>query len=105
MHSPDSERRKKATLEKWQAILSNKTFQAYKEEYLVGAHLEGPNHTQPKANTPLQVPGGVKPLGSKWVHKKKINHDGSTRFKVRLVIRGFKQRAGTDYTETYAPVV
>ena len=32
-----------------------------------------------------------KVLNSKWVFKKKTNDDGSTRHKVRLVIRGFEQ--------------
>jgi len=43
----------------------------------------------------------VKPIGSKWVYKTKHNPDGSTRYKARLVIKGYKQ---TDFGETYAPV-
>src|SRR5205807_5218356 len=30
--------------------------------------------------------------------------DGTTRYKVRLVIRGFQQAAGVDFLKTYAPV-
>jgi hypothetical protein len=43
----------------------------------------------------------VKPIGSKWVYKTKCNPDGSTRYKARLVIKGYEQ---TDFGETYAPV-
>jgi hypothetical protein len=43
----------------------------------------------------------VKPIGSKWVYKTKHNPDGSTRYKARLVIKGYEQ---TDFVETYAPV-
>ena len=42
-----------------------------------------------------------KVIASKWVFKKKILHDGSFRYKARLVIRGDLQR---DDVETYAPV-
>jgi len=43
----------------------------------------------------------VKQIGSKWVYKTKHNPDGSTRYKARLVIKGYKQ---TDFGETYAAV-
>jgi len=43
----------------------------------------------------------VKPVGSEWVFKTKRNPDGSTRYKARLVIKGYEQ---TDFGETYAPV-
>jgi hypothetical protein len=45
-----------------------------------------------------------KAIGSKWVYKTKRNPDGSTRFKARLVIKGYEQRRGQDFDETYAPV-
>ena len=48
---------------------------------------------------------GCKPLGSKWIFKRKMKVDGSIdKFKARLVIQGFKQRHGVDYFDTYALV-
>nr|GEX78789.1 zinc finger, CCHC-type [Tanacetum cinerariifolium] len=51
------------------------------------------------------LPPGCKPLGCKWIFKRKMKVDGTIdKFKVRLVIQGFRQNKGIDYFDTYAPV-
>ena len=53
----------------------------------------------------VKLPKGRRAIGSKWVFKVKIARDGTTeRLKARLVARGFEQRKGLDFTETFAPV-
>ncbi|GKB02180.1 zinc finger, CCHC-type containing protein [Tanacetum coccineum] len=51
------------------------------------------------------LPPGCKPLGCKWIFKRKLKVDGNIeKFKASLVIQGFKQKSGIDYFDTYAPV-
>ncbi|KAL0325014.1 UNVERIFIED_CONTAM: putative mitochondrial protein [Sesamum radiatum] len=53
----------------------------------------------------VDLPPDCKPLGCKWIFKKKMNVDGTIeKFKARLVIQGFRQRPGIDYFDIYAPV-
>ena len=51
-----------------------------------------------------KLPPGRHDISSKGVFKTKVNADGSLCYKARLVVRGFEQRAGLDYQETFAPV-
>ena len=56
----------------------------------------------PKCNhgTPAKI------LTSRWVIRIKRDEKGKIlRYKARLVIHGFKQRAGLEYDRTYAPIV
>ncbi|GJV93709.1 zinc finger, CCHC-type containing protein [Tanacetum coccineum] len=51
------------------------------------------------------LPPGCRPLGCKWIFKRKLKVDGTVeKFKERLVIQGFKQKLGIDYFDTYALV-
>ncbi|GKC43122.1 zinc finger, CCHC-type containing protein, partial [Tanacetum coccineum] len=51
------------------------------------------------------LPPGCKPLGCKWIFKRKLKVDGTIeKFKAMLVIQGFKQKSGIDYFDTYALV-
>ena len=51
------------------------------------------------------LPKGCKPISSKWIFKKKLRADVSIdQYKARLVIRGFDQRKGIDYFDTYSPI-
>jgi hypothetical protein len=52
-----------------------------------------------------QPPDNVKPLPLKWIYKiKKDLHGVIQRYKARLVVQGFFQVFGFDYTDTYSPV-
>ena len=56
--------------------------------------------------TLVDPPEGVKPIGCKWVFKRKRDADGEVEtYKVRLVDKGYRQHYSFDYDETFSPVV
>lgn len=52
-----------------------------------------------------ELPKGEKLIGCKWVFAVKRDHLGKVeRFKSRLVAKGYAQRFGINYNETFSPV-
>ncbi|KAE8689071.1 hypothetical protein F3Y22_tig00110944pilonHSYRG00042 [Hibiscus syriacus] len=67
--------------------------------------MESLNHNRTWELVPL--PEGKKPIGCKWVYKKKpaVTEKEGEKFKARLVAKGFSQQKGVDYDEIFSPVV
>ncbi|KAL0430688.1 UNVERIFIED_CONTAM: Retrovirus-related Pol polyprotein from transposon RE1 [Sesamum radiatum] len=55
--------------------------------------------------TLVDPPKGVKLVGCKWVYKCQLGAEGEvTAFRTRLMAKGYTQRPGVDFEETYSPV-
>ena len=56
--------------------------------------------------TLVDLPSNAHALGGRWVYKIKRGPQGEVaRYKARWVVRGFEQREGIDFNETFASVV
>ena len=55
--------------------------------------------------TLVDPPEGVKPIGCKWVFKRKRGADGKVEtYKARLVAKGYHQHYGIDHDEMFSPM-
>jgi len=89
LQSPQASEWKEAMRQEWQALIENHTFDIVPLQ---------------KKATYGAITDMEEPIGCKWIYKRKTNPNGSTRYKARLVIKGYEQKEGIDYDETYAPV-
>lgn len=76
-----------------------------KNEWAIAIEKELEAHEKNDTWKAIDKPSTGVPLTTRWVFTKKKDVDGKIlKFKARLVARGYSQREGIDYYETYAPV-
>jgi hypothetical protein len=53
-----------------------------------------------------EAPAGIRLIGLKWVFKTKRDTAGNvTKYKARLMVKGYVQQQGVDFDEVFAPMV
>ncbi|CAG7720599.1 unnamed protein product [Allacma fusca] len=76
-----------------------------KDLWIMAMDNEFKSHQQNNTWTLVKRPKNVKLLDSRWVYKIKRKNDGTIDlYKARLAIRGYKQKYGVDYMETFSSV-
>jgi len=45
------------------------------------------------------MPESKRALHNKWAYRLKEEHDSTKRYKARMVVKGFQQREGIDFTD------
>jgi hypothetical protein len=76
-------------------------------KWLIAVKGEIENFIRRKVWTPTEINKlgyRQKPIKVKWVFKKKNEQDGSVRYKGRIVVKGYVQIPGVDFTNTHSPV-
>ncbi|KAK8701481.1 hypothetical protein V6N13_019868 [Hibiscus sabdariffa] len=75
------------------------------EKWLEAMRSEMDSMSDNQVWTLVEPPEGIKPIGCKWVFKKKTDMDGNLQtYMGRLVAKGYRQIHGIDYDETFSPV-
>ncbi|KAK8634247.1 hypothetical protein V6N13_015075 [Hibiscus sabdariffa] len=75
------------------------------EKWLEAMRSEMDSMSSNQVWTLVEPPEGIKPIGCKWVFKKKTDMDDNVQtYKGRLVAKGFQKIHGIDYDETFSPV-
>lgn len=108
IHSPYEEKERKTFPGLWYQIIPGIQNMQYKCFPHWRKAMEAEFTALQRNNTWYLVPpsSSYKVVDCRWVYKTKFNTDGSvSKYKARLVTKGFQQAARIDYGETFSPVV